>query len=137
MHVPLFDSTISVGVDNYPVAELRRRGIVLCHTPGVLTGTTADTVFALIMATSRTALGLRAEQEYPVPPLPLPTGPGAASATEVAASPAVALFLDRARAVRPVPQRVVPRPASLRRRGRRGRASHRRPPRAWPRRRSC
>jgi phosphogluconate 2-dehydrogenase len=46
-------STISVGVDNYPVADLRRRGIVLCHTPGVLTETTADTVFSLVMATSR------------------------------------------------------------------------------------
>jgi len=54
-----------------------------------------------ILATSRTALGLRAEREYPVPPLPLPAGPGAASAAEVAASPAVALFVDRARAVRP------------------------------------
>lgn len=46
-------SSISVGVDNYPVAALRQRGILLCHTPGVLTETTADTVFALIMATSR------------------------------------------------------------------------------------
>nr|WP_205964819.1 D-glycerate dehydrogenase [Ramlibacter agri] len=46
-------STISVGVDNYPIAELRQRGITLCHTPGVLTETTADTVFALIMAASR------------------------------------------------------------------------------------
>ncbi|KAF1019533.1 MAG: Glyoxylate/hydroxypyruvate reductase B [Paracidovorax wautersii] len=46
-------SSISVGVDNYPVASLRRRGIVLCHTPGVLTETTADTLFALLMATSR------------------------------------------------------------------------------------
>lgn len=46
-------SSISVGVDNYPVAALRERGIVLCHTPGVLTETTADTVFALVMATSR------------------------------------------------------------------------------------
>jgi predicted ATPase len=54
-----------------------------------------------ILATSRTALGLRAEREYPVPPLPLPAGPGAASAAEVATSPAVALFMDRARAVRP------------------------------------
>ena len=54
-----------------------------------------------ILATSRTALGLRAEREYPVPPLPLPAGSGAASVAEVAASPAVALFVDRARAVRP------------------------------------
>jgi predicted ATPase len=54
-----------------------------------------------ILATSRTALGLRAEREYPVPPLQLPAGPGAASLAEVAASPAVALFVDRARAVRP------------------------------------
>ncbi|MDB5878800.1 MAG: D-glycerate dehydrogenase, partial [Variovorax sp.] len=29
------------------------RGIVLCHTPGVLDETVADTVFALLMATSR------------------------------------------------------------------------------------
>jgi len=54
-----------------------------------------------MLATSRAALGLRAEREYPVPPLPLPAGSGAASVAEVAASPAVALFVDRARAVRP------------------------------------
>ena len=36
-----------------------------------------------------------------MPPLPLPPGPGSASAAEAAASPAVALFVDRARAVRP------------------------------------
>jgi phosphogluconate 2-dehydrogenase len=46
-------SSISVGVDNYDLAALRERGIVLCHTPGVLTETTADTIFALIMACSR------------------------------------------------------------------------------------
>ena len=46
-------SSISVGVDNYPLASLRERGIALCHTPGVLTETTADTIFALLMATSR------------------------------------------------------------------------------------
>ncbi|MBK6006172.1 D-glycerate dehydrogenase [Ramlibacter ginsenosidimutans] len=46
-------STISVGVDNYPTAELRKRGILLTHTPGVLTETTADTIFALLMATCR------------------------------------------------------------------------------------
>jgi predicted ATPase len=33
--------------------------------------------------------------------LPLPTDPGGASVAEAAASPAVALFVDRARAVRP------------------------------------
>jgi phosphogluconate 2-dehydrogenase/gluconate 2-dehydrogenase len=46
-------SSISVGVDNYDLAYLKQRGITLCHTPGVLTETTADTVFALVMATSR------------------------------------------------------------------------------------
>nr|WP_236598970.1 D-glycerate dehydrogenase [Ramlibacter monticola] len=46
-------SSISVGVDNYPIASLQERGILLCHTPGVLTETTADTVFALIMTASR------------------------------------------------------------------------------------
>lgn len=46
-------SSISVGVDKYPIESLQRRGILLCNTPGVLTETTADTVFALVMATSR------------------------------------------------------------------------------------
>lgn len=46
-------SSVSVGVDNYPLAALHARGIMLCHTPGVLTETTADTLFALIMAASR------------------------------------------------------------------------------------
>jgi phosphogluconate 2-dehydrogenase len=46
-------SSISVGVDNYDLAYLAQRGITLCHTPGVLTETTADTVFSLIMASSR------------------------------------------------------------------------------------
>ena len=46
-------SSISVGVDNYDLRLLRERGITLCHTPGVLTETTADTIFSLVMATSR------------------------------------------------------------------------------------
>ena len=54
----------------------------------------------LILVTSRTGLGLRAEREYPVPPLPLPAGE-AASAEILGSSPAVALFVDRATAVRP------------------------------------
>jgi predicted ATPase len=53
-----------------------------------------------ILATSRTALGLRAEREYPVPPLPLPADPTGVPVDELARVPAVALFVDRARAVR-------------------------------------
>ena len=53
-----------------------------------------------ILATSLTALRLRGEREYPVPPLPLPPDPGTISADALASSPAVALFVDRARAVR-------------------------------------
>ncbi|KQP13254.1 D-glycerate dehydrogenase [Pseudorhodoferax sp. Leaf267] len=51
-------SSVSVGVDNYALPELERRGIVLCHTPGVLDETVADTVFALLMATSRRVVEL-------------------------------------------------------------------------------
>ncbi len=46
-------SSISVGVDNYDLHALARRGVTLCHTPGVLTETTADTLFALVMLASR------------------------------------------------------------------------------------
>ncbi|MBS0451284.1 MAG: D-glycerate dehydrogenase [Proteobacteria bacterium] len=51
-------SSVSVGVDNYELAALHARGILLCHTPGVLTETVADTVFALLMATSRRVVEL-------------------------------------------------------------------------------
>ena len=52
-----------------------------------------------VLATSRTVLRLRAEHEYPVPPLALPTDPVGGSVQEAMAWPAVALFVDRARAV--------------------------------------
>jgi len=51
-------SSVSVGVDNYALAELHSRGVLLCHTPGVLDETVADTVFALLMATSRRVVEL-------------------------------------------------------------------------------
>ncbi len=51
-------SSVSVGVDNYALPALQQRGIVLCHTPGVLDETVADTVFALLMATSRRVVEL-------------------------------------------------------------------------------
>lgn len=51
-------STIAVGYDNLPLEELTRRGILLCNTPDVLTETTADTGFALIMAAARRVVEL-------------------------------------------------------------------------------
>ena len=51
-----------------------------------------------ILATSRTALWLQAERAYPVPPLPLPADAAGISLDELATSPAVALFVARARA---------------------------------------
>jgi gluconate 2-dehydrogenase len=51
-------STISVGFDNFDVADLTQRGIVLAHTPDVLTESTADTVFSLILATARRVVEL-------------------------------------------------------------------------------
>jgi predicted ATPase len=53
-----------------------------------------------LLATSRTVLGLRAELEYPVAPLLLPADPAGVPVEALLVSPAVALFVDRARAVR-------------------------------------
>ena len=51
-------ASVSVGVDNYDIAELSRRGVMLTNTPDVLTETTADTGFALILATARRVVEL-------------------------------------------------------------------------------
>jgi predicted ATPase len=71
------------------VGIARDLGELLARCPGMT-----------IVATSRTVLGLRAEREYPVPPLALPASVSSGVSAEEA-SPAVALFVDRARAVRP------------------------------------
>lgn len=42
-----------VGFDHVDVEEVTRRGIPVTNTPGVLTDATADTAFALILATAR------------------------------------------------------------------------------------
>lgn len=47
-----------MGVDNYDIDYLDRRGILLSNTPDVLTETTADTGFALILATARRVVEL-------------------------------------------------------------------------------
>jgi len=46
-------SQYAVGVDNIDVAAATRRGIVVGHTPGVLTDAAADMTFALLMAAAR------------------------------------------------------------------------------------
>ncbi|MEX5540278.1 2-hydroxyacid dehydrogenase [Pseudomonas poae] len=46
-------SSVSVGYDNYDVAYLDERGIMLTNTPDVLTESTADLAFALLMSSAR------------------------------------------------------------------------------------
>lgn len=46
-------SNCAVGFDNIDIAEATKRGIMVGYTPGVLTETTADFAFALIMAAAR------------------------------------------------------------------------------------
>ncbi len=46
-------STVSVGYDNFDVDALNQRGVVLMHTPTVLTETVADTMMALVLTTAR------------------------------------------------------------------------------------
>jgi lactate dehydrogenase-like 2-hydroxyacid dehydrogenase len=46
-------ANMAVGYDNLDVEELTRRGVPAGNTPGVLTDTTADLAWALILATAR------------------------------------------------------------------------------------
>ncbi|MCF8992392.1 bifunctional glyoxylate/hydroxypyruvate reductase B, partial [Pseudomonas carnis] len=43
-------SSVSVGYDNYDVPYFNERGILLTNTPDVLTESTADLAFALLMS---------------------------------------------------------------------------------------
>src|SRR5262249_19246627 len=54
-----------------------------------------------ILATSREPLRLRAEHEYPVSPLALPQARHPLTVDVLRRSPAVALFVERAMAIRP------------------------------------
>ncbi|MBD9443162.1 2-hydroxyacid dehydrogenase [Pseudomonas sp. PDM04] len=51
-------ASVSVGVDNYDIDYLTERRILLSNTPDVLTETTADTGFALILAAARRVVEL-------------------------------------------------------------------------------
>jgi glyoxylate reductase len=46
-------SNLAVGVDNIDLAAATREGIAVGHTPGILTETTADLAWALLMAVAR------------------------------------------------------------------------------------
>jgi glyoxylate reductase len=46
-------SNMAVGFDNIDVPEATKRKIMVCNTPGVLTETTADFAFALLLAAAR------------------------------------------------------------------------------------
>ncbi len=46
-------ANVAVGFDNIDIAAATARGIVVTNTPGVLTDTTADLAFALMLAASR------------------------------------------------------------------------------------
>src|SRR4030095_6680887 len=46
-------SNVAVGYNNIDVAAAKRRGVVITNTPDVLTETTADFAFALLMAAGR------------------------------------------------------------------------------------
>jgi glyoxylate reductase len=46
-------SNYAVGFDNIDITEATRRGIIVGNTPGVLTETTADLAFTLLMAAAR------------------------------------------------------------------------------------
>jgi glyoxylate reductase len=46
-------ANVAVGYNNIDVAAARRRGVVVTHTPDVLTETTADFAWALLMAAGR------------------------------------------------------------------------------------
>lgn len=51
-------SNISVGVDNCQLDALHRRGITLCHTPGVLNEAVVDLLLGMMVATSRRVVEL-------------------------------------------------------------------------------
>lgn len=46
-------SNMAVGYNNIDINEVENKGIMVMDIPGVLTETTADLTFALLMATAR------------------------------------------------------------------------------------
>jgi non-specific serine/threonine protein kinase len=111
--IPTIAQTVGVhGPGTRPMAERLARALagrrmllvldnveqVTAAAPAVASLLTACPTVKLL-ATSRIPLHISGEQEYPVPPLGLPDGEEAAGSID--ANPAVALFVQRARAVKP------------------------------------
>jgi glyoxylate reductase len=46
-------ANVAVGYDNIDVGEAQKRGVLVCNTPGVLTDSTADLAFALMLSAAR------------------------------------------------------------------------------------
>ena len=86
----------------------RRHALIVLDTFEHLTPA-APLVYSLLLSspettflvTSRSALRLRGEHEFPVPPLELPSQVGEARPEDISRWPATALFWERAKAVRP------------------------------------
>ncbi len=90
LKIRLRDSRMLLVLDNFEQVAAAAVGLseLLQHAPGIK-----------VLVTSRETLRVRVEKVFPVPPLSLPHPDDAASV--IAESEAVALFTDRARAVRP------------------------------------
>ena len=68
---------------------------------GLIEELLADAAGLRVLATSRSALHVYGEQEFPVPPLAVPTAGEQLDQDVLSGFAAVALFIDRARAVKP------------------------------------
>lgn len=88
----LSDKQLLLVLDNFEqvVAAVPLLTEILITCPGVK-----------LLTTSREALHVRAEKQYPVPPLNLPADAALLTPGELLRYPAVQLFVDRAEAVRP------------------------------------
>jgi class 3 adenylate cyclase len=73
----------------------------LLAAASVVTGFLAAGPDVKVLVTSREPLHVRGEREYPIPSLALPAAVEMGDLTALEANEAVALFIDRARAVRP------------------------------------
>ncbi|MGH2692992.1 MAG: ATP-binding protein [Actinomycetota bacterium] len=88
----LHDKTLLLVLDNFEQVLDAAMAIehLLSHAPGLK-----------VMVTSRSVLSIYGEREYPVPPLKLPEPEPRPTPEALSHSEAVALFVERARAVRP------------------------------------